>query len=51
MIIAAAALLAWNPDPDDTELRRALAPHLCRCGAQHRMLKAVRQAAVEMAGG
>lgn len=51
VIIAAAALLAWNPDPDDTELRRALAPHLCRCGAQHRMLEAVRQAAVEMAGG
>lgn len=51
VIMAAAALLAWNPDPDDTELRRALALHLCRCGAQHRMLEAVRQAAKEMAGG
>jgi nicotinate dehydrogenase subunit A len=45
VILAAAALLAWNDDPSDDDLRRALSGNLCRCGAQPRMLRAIRRAA------
>lgn len=48
VIMAAAALLAWNDDPSDDDLRRALSGNLCRCGAQPRMLRAIRRAAREM---
>ena len=48
IIMAAAALLAWNDDPSDAEIRRALADNLCRCGAQPRMLRAVKRAAQEL---
>ncbi len=50
MIMAAAGLLAWNAEPDDAEIRRALAPNLCRCGAHPRILAAVKRAARERAG-
>lgn len=45
VLMAAAALLAWNDDPSDAEIRRALSGNLCRCGAHVRMLRAVRRAA------
>ena len=45
VLMEAAALLAWNDDPSDAEVRRALADHVCRCGAQPRMLRAIRRAA------
>lgn len=48
VIMAAAALLAWNDDPSDADIRRALSKNLCRCGAQARMLRAVRRAAREL---
>jgi len=48
ILIATVALLAWNDDPDDATIRRVLAPHLCRCGAHPRILRAVRRAAREM---
>ncbi len=48
IIVSAAALLAWNPDPDDAAIRRQLADNLCRCGAHPRILAAVRRAAREM---
>lgn len=48
VIMAAAGLLAWNDDPSDAEIRRALAPQLCRCGAHVRMIRAVRSAAEEL---
>ena len=47
MIMAAAALLASNPNPSDEEIRRALNGYLCRCGTHTRIIKAVRRAAVE----
>lgn len=50
VLMAAAALLAWNDDPSDEDLRRALAGNLCRCGAHPRMLRAIRRAAREMRG-
>ena len=44
MIMAAAALLAAKPRPDDREVRDALAGNLCRCGTHLRILRAIRQA-------
>ncbi len=43
--ISAAALLAGNPDPGRAEIAAALEPHLCRCGAHPRILRAVARAA------
>ena len=48
IIITAAALLKSNPSPSAQEIRQALAGHLCRCGAQPRMLKAVAVAAAKL---
>jgi nicotinate dehydrogenase subunit A len=45
VIVTAAALLKQNPSANDLQVREALSGHLCRCGAQARMLKAVRRAA------
>ena len=45
MIIATAALLHRNPEPDEAAIRQALARHLCRCGTHIEILAAVRRAA------
>jgi nicotinate dehydrogenase subunit A len=45
IIVGAKALLDRKPHPSDDEIRTALAPHLCRCGSQPRIVKAVRRAA------
>jgi len=45
VIVSAKALLDRMPVPSDEEIREALAPHLCRCGSQPRIVKAVRRAA------
>ncbi len=44
ILIAAAALLARNADPSRAEVAAALDPHLCRCGAHNRMIRAVQRA-------
>lgn len=49
IIIAAKALLDRNPKASDFEIRAALAHNLCRCGTHHRVMKAIEQAAREMA--
>ena len=36
-----------KPDPTGAEIREALAPNLCRCGAHSRVLRAVARAARE----
>lgn len=53
ILCSAAALLSRNPDPDRAAIVQALDPHLCRCGAHTRMLRAVRRAAdaLRAAGG
>lgn len=43
IVIAAAALLARNPDPDVDEIEAAL-PNLCRCGVYPRLVRAVQRA-------
>jgi aerobic carbon-monoxide dehydrogenase small subunit len=45
MIMAAASLLADNPDPSDDEIRSGLEGNLCRCTGYHNIVKAVRAAA------
>jgi nicotinate dehydrogenase subunit A len=45
VITTAAALLQDNPSPSDDEIKQALSGHLCRCGAQPRMVKAIAKAA------
>ncbi|HET8567771.1 MAG TPA: (2Fe-2S)-binding protein [Candidatus Limnocylindria bacterium] len=49
VLISAKALLDANPRPTDAEIRAALDGNLCRCGAQTRMVRAVRRAAAELA--
>lgn len=48
MIMAAAALLAANPQPTDVEIRAGMQDNICRCGAYPRIAAAIRLAA---AGG
>jgi nicotinate dehydrogenase subunit A len=51
MIMRAQALLERDTRPTEAELRRHMAPNLCRCGTHMRILRAVRRAAVAMGGG
>ena len=48
IIVSAVALLAANPAPDEDAVKRALDPHLCRCGSHNRIVRAVLSAAAEM---
>ncbi|GIG88664.1 (2Fe-2S)-binding protein [Plantactinospora endophytica] len=41
ILVSAAALLAEQPRPDESTVAAALDRHLCRCGAQRRMIRAV----------
>ena len=41
ILVSAAALLAENPRPDEAAVVAALDRHLCRCGAQRRMIRAL----------
>lgn len=45
MLIAATALLDRNPTPSQADIVAALDPHLCRCGAHPRIVRAVARAA------
>jgi nicotinate dehydrogenase subunit A len=48
MIMRAQALLERNPAPSEAEIRRHMAPNLCRCGTQLRVVRAVGRAAAQM---
>jgi aerobic-type carbon monoxide dehydrogenase small subunit (CoxS/CutS family) len=43
-IMTAAALLARNPKPTDTDIDQAMAGVLCRCGTYSRVRRAIKQA-------
>jgi aerobic carbon-monoxide dehydrogenase small subunit len=45
MIMAAASLLADNPDPTEEQVRQGLEGNLCRCTGYHNIVKAVLDAA------
>ncbi len=45
IITSAAALLQQQPAPSRVQIVAALDKHLCRCGAQNRMIRAVQRAA------
>jgi nicotinate dehydrogenase subunit A len=44
IVTAAAALLARQPRPSRDDIVQALDKHLCRCGAQQRMVRAIQRA-------
>ena len=44
IIMTAATLLERNPHPSEQVVAEALDRHLCRCGAQHRMIRAIVEA-------
>ena len=47
-LMAAAALLAGNPDPSDDEIVAAMSGNLCRCGTYPKIGRAVRRAAATL---
>jgi nicotinate dehydrogenase subunit A len=48
ILMTAKALLDRNPAPSRAEIAQALDGNLCRCGAHHRILRAVARAALLM---
>lgn len=50
-IMAAAALLARNPKPNDKDIDNAMSGILCRCGTYQRIRRAIHRAATIMADG
>ena len=49
-IMAAAALLSENPDPDDAAIDEAMSGNLCRCGTYPRIRAAIKRASNELRG-
>ena len=49
LVLAAHDLLCKTPDPDDDEIREALAGNLCRCTGYQKIIDAVHSAAREVA--
>ena len=50
-MVKAAELLSKNSTPTDAEIRTAMNGHICRCGTYPRLMKAIKRAALVMAGG
>ncbi|KVQ01013.1 (2Fe-2S)-binding protein [Burkholderia ubonensis] len=46
-VMAAAALIASNPQPSDADIDAAMAGNICRCGTYNRVRAAIKQAAKE----
>jgi carbon-monoxide dehydrogenase small subunit len=49
MIMQASWLLGQNPDPNEQEIREGISGNLCRCTGYVNIVKAIQQAATEMA--
>jgi aerobic-type carbon monoxide dehydrogenase small subunit (CoxS/CutS family) len=45
MMIAAASLLERSPRPSEAQIKQGMNGHLCRCGTQPRIVKAIARAA------
>jgi nicotinate dehydrogenase subunit A len=50
MLMSAYALLGTHPRPSRAQIIAAMDPHLCRCGAQQRIITAIESAARKMGG-
>jgi isoquinoline 1-oxidoreductase subunit alpha len=50
-VMAAAALLAANPQPSDDDIDKAMRRNICRCGVYQRIRKAIHRAAELGAAG
>ena len=48
MVMTAAALLAVNPHPSESEVRHGLVGNICRCTGYHNIVKAVMAASGQM---
>ncbi|WP_027819472.1 (2Fe-2S)-binding protein [Paraburkholderia bannensis] len=46
-VMAAAALIAQNPNPTDADIDAAMTGNICRCGTYSRIRAAIKQAAKE----
>jgi len=51
MVLASKALLDKNPNPDDEQIRMALAGNLCRCTGYTKIIAAVHRAAGDLKNG
>lgn len=51
MVLSSLQLLNKNPDPSESEIRRAIAGNLCRCTGYQFIVKSVQQAAKTMHKG
>ena len=47
IVMASVALLRATPRPSDQQIKEALAGHLCRCGTQARVIRAIKRAVRE----
>jgi isoquinoline 1-oxidoreductase alpha subunit len=47
-LMSAAALLATNSNPSDTDIDNAMSGNICRCGTYNRIRAAIKTAAAEM---
>ncbi|MFJ2990622.1 (2Fe-2S)-binding protein [Collimonas sp. NPDC087041] len=47
-LMSAAALLATNKNPSDTDIENAMSGNICRCGTYNRIRAAIKSAAAEM---
>ncbi len=47
-LMSAAALLATNKNPTDTDIDNAMSGNICRCGTYNRIRAAIKDAAAEM---
>jgi len=47
LISATALLMSAHETVSDLQIREALEPHLCRCGTHNRVLRAVKNAALQ----
>ena len=48
MLIAAQALLAENPDPDEADIREAIGGNICRCTGYVQIIEAIKLAATTL---
>ena len=46
-IMSASALLAGNPNPDDSDIDAAMSGNICRCGTYVRIREAIKRAAAQ----